>query len=110
MFEHGRKHNPQRGTHNPGGETMRYPKLPQDIRQAIKYGYDWPGGYPLFLILSDGGALCIACARKEIRNLIQAYRWNERGGWKPGAAEVNWEDPELYCANCEQRIESAYWV
>jgi hypothetical protein len=78
------------------------------IRQAIQ-GYAWPGGYPLFLITEDGGALCPACVRAEVRTILTAIRDDDtRGGWYPVAVDANWEDPELFCDHCGSRIGSAY--
>ena len=45
-------------------------KVPAAIKQAIRDKYAWPGGYPLFLVTSDGAALCIDCGKKEYRNII----------------------------------------
>ena len=57
--------------------------------------YAWPGGYPLFYLTDDeGDILCPACANKEADH--------------PLVADVNYEDPALYCDECGNRIESAY--
>lgn len=80
-----------------------------EYRAAIRSGpYAWPGGYPLFFICDDGGALCFTCAKKERRNIISSIAWNVRDGWKVAAVDVNWEDTELYCDHCSKPIESAY--
>ena len=31
-----------------------------------------------------------------------------RGGWHIAGADINWEDPDLYCDHTGERIESAY--
>jgi len=67
--------------------------------------YAWPGGYPLFGIFNDGDACCSKCASAE-RELIGTTSGND--GWGLVAIEANWEDPDLYCSNCNARIESAY--
>ncbi len=84
--------------------------LPEE-KQAIKSAlsrYAWPGGYPIYLVTTDGGALCPDCVKVEIRNIIDSCRTECNDGWRAGAAAVNWEDPYLYCDNCSNRIESAY--
>lgn len=58
--------------------------------------YVWPGGYPMYYLDNENNTLCFECARKE--GMSSTPTW---GG-------VNWEDPRLYCDDCEQRIESAY--
>lgn len=57
------------------------------------------GGYPVYHVTPDANVLCPACARES-----------ERHGSDdpPEASDVNWEDPELYCDDCGERIESAY--
>ena len=85
-------------------------KVPAAIKQAIRDEYAWPGGYPLFLVTSDGAALCIDCGKKEYRNIVRSIRHNVSDGWKVEAAAVNWEDTELCCDHCNKKIESAYGV
>lgn len=67
--------------------------------------YAWPGGYPLFGIFNDGGACCPSCASAERESIATATGTD---GWGLVAITANWEDPELYCSCCSQRIESAY--
>jgi hypothetical protein len=67
--------------------------------------YAWPGGYPLFAITHDGAALCHHCCKTE-RETIGTT--TGRDGWGVVALEANWEDPDLYCGHCGDRIESAY--
>lgn len=52
------------------------------------------GCYPLFYLHSDYSVLCYKCANKQKQDLIDA--------------DSNWENPSLYCDECEERIESAY--
>jgi hypothetical protein len=80
-----------------------------DFRKAVRHGaYAWPGGYPTFFICADAGALCHACAKKERRSIIHSIKDDYGDGWRVVAMDVNWEDPELFCAHCNERIESAY--
>ena len=64
----------------------------------------WPGGYPIYYLSSDCETICAHCANSpdfrtwdgaDLEHLIIA-------------SDVNWEDPSMYCANCNERIESAY--
>lgn len=52
------------------------------------------GGYPLFYLTKRDCVLCPLCANEEKAVIV--------------AADANWEDPELYCDECSERIESAY--
>lgn len=59
--------------------------------------YIWPGGYPLYYIAAETGEVfCTECAnQQDAEPEITHY-------------DVNWEDGELFCCGCGQRIESAY--
>lgn len=90
-----------------------------DFESAIKSRWVWPGGYPTYYRMADGGVLCFACAYEE-RPLIKAViaTWNRLGSesfepledrqWRPVAREINWEDSALSCDHCGAHIESAY--
>ncbi len=83
--------------------------VPIEVREAIREKYAWPGGYPLYIVMADGESLCVECGKREYKLLAQACRDKDKtGGWLPYAPDVNWEDPDLYCCHCEERIESAY--
>lgn len=79
-----------------------------ELRNAIRHPYAWPGGYPLALLMNDGEAVCMKCARSEYRYIAHSNRHNILDGWMPEAVFINWEDQELYCAHCNNQIESAY--
>lgn len=84
---------------------------PKEFKEGYRNGpYAWPGGYPQYLVMRDGGSLCCGCVVKERRLILQAARLPERfdDEWGPVGFDVNWEDAELYCDNCGTRIESAY--
>lgn len=59
--------------------------------------YAWPGGYPIFYFDSDNAVICATCANKwdEYSTDLIAY-------------DVNYEDGDLYCENCNAQIECAY--
>lgn len=67
--------------------------------------YAWPGGYPLFYYGYDRNEygrnlfpVCVKCANAP------SSEWpNER----LLDAEINYEDSELYCEVCSERIQSA---
>jgi hypothetical protein len=82
------------------------------IKDAIRSKYAWPGGYPLYLILTDGEALSIDSARENWRAICAGHIPSFEGPWKSdwhvAAIEVNWEKPDLYCVHSGERIVSAY--
>lgn len=84
---------------------MTYP-LP-DYRRDRREPYAWPGGYPRFFLMEDGEPLCHKCGRDEWRAIIR--NWKTPGsGWNIEACDINYEDTDLVCCNCNQPIESAY--
>lgn len=79
------------------------------FKNALKAGpYAWPGGYPLFFICDDGAALCCKCAKTEAVGIMRSIQQKARDGWYVTGQDVNWEDPDLFCDHCNERIESAY--
>ena len=69
----------------------------QEMVESGEYdSYAWPGGYPLFYLEQDNSIICPQCANKgEQQTTIVAV-------------DANYEDTELYCDNCNNRIEAAY--
>ena len=76
--------------------------------QHVLTRYAWPGGYPLFLVTTDGAALCSDCVKAEVRQIVDACRTADDNGWRAHCGDINWEDSNLYCDHCGNRIESAY--
>lgn len=80
-----------------------------DFKRDVRAGkYTSIGCYPVFFLCSDGGVLCPTCARKEAKQIIGAILDGDSSGWRVVAHDANWEDPELMCDHCNERIESAY--
>ena len=78
------------------------------VKQAIRQPYAWPGGYPLYILMSDGEALSCTAARQEWRQIVYATLHGLRDGWQALGVDVNWEDTARYCAHTNERIPSAY--
>ena len=80
-----------------------------DFRKAVRLGpYAWPGGYPLYWIMSDGEAIKWSVCKNERRNMLEALARKDQSGWRPIAFDINYEDNDLYCAHTGDKIESAY--
>jgi len=84
------------------GETI------QQIKAFVRAPYAWPGGYLQYAVTSDGAALCAACCKKELKNIVTAISQSLNTGWNVVGIDINWEEPDLYCDHCSQPIESAY--
>lgn len=81
----------------------------RQFKEALRQGpFAWPGGYPLYFITSDGGTLSFASAKRNLRSILSSIRDGSNDGWCVVACEANWENPELYCDDSGERIESAY--
>jgi len=70
--------------------------------------YTWPGGYPIYFVTKDGAALSWQAADEHQARVREEIRENTDGGWRIVAAQVNYEDPDLYCDHTNKRIPSAY--
>ncbi len=79
----------------------------REVKQAIREPWAWPGGYPKFLIMSDGEALSIKAARQCWREIVWATLHRERSGWQAIGVDINWE-AVLMCAHTGELIECAY--
>jgi hypothetical protein len=64
------------------------------LKDGTLPAYAWPGGYPVFYLDGENCVLCPKCANKEAT--------------APTVYGVNWEDPQLFCEECNECIESAY--
>lgn len=71
--------------------------------------FAFPGGYPIYFVCADNGVLCPKCANEHLELIRAAIA--DKGAdkqWEIVAANANYEDNDLYCDHCSQRIESAY--
>lgn len=80
-----------------------------ELDEAIANGpYAWPGGYPIYYLTDDGGALSHASVVAEREGIADSIENGSNDGWRVVAVDVNWEDPDLYDDHSGERIESAY--
>lgn len=78
--------------------------------------YAWPGGYTIFYVTKDNSCLCPKCAAKQELENAQSLMTALVEGTKPWllsseiiiGADVNYEDCNLFCDNCNARIEPSY--
>ena len=80
----------------------------QAAKSVARDPFIWPGRYPRFLIMADGGSLCPACVKQEFRQIVRSTASNQRDGWAAGVDCVNLEDDALACDHCGKHIPSAY--
>lgn len=81
----------------------------REYKETLRQGqFAWPGGYQCFLVTRYGDTLCYACGRKEFRNIVLAIRHKDDASWHVVGADVNWEDNDLFCDNCNTKIPASY--
>ncbi len=88
----------------------------RDLMRDLRSGpFTSLGSYPTFFLASDGEALSHKAVRENLWRCARDTRdYAKRGdhwstsGWAIVGFDVNWEDPELYCSDSGERIESAY--
>jgi len=80
-----------------------------DFNAALERGpYAWPGGYPLFFITDDGGALSFDAAESEAEYIRDSIENQVSDGWRVVALAINYEDNVLFCDHTNALIECAY--
>lgn len=80
----------------------------EQLKRFIRSPYEWPGGYPLHAVMGDGEALCKDCAQKEYRRIVRDTMEGYDKSFQVIRVDINYEDPDMYCCHCNERIESAY--
>ena len=81
----------------------------KELCSTLRAGeYAWPGGYPLYFIAGDGESLHFKCVKENLYSCIYSIRHSSRDGWDIVGCEVNYEDEEMMCGHCGDKIESAY--
>jgi len=78
------------------------------VKDAIRNPYVFPGGYAKVVLLDDGEAIDIECAKDNFAEIARSALGNYRDGWTPIAVFINWEDSDLHCAHCGNRIPPEY--
>lgn len=89
--------------------THRYIKSCADFKATIRAGeFAWPGGYQMFLITSDGGALSFASAKENAGQVLDSIGSGSNDGWRVVGCDINYEDTDLYCDHSGESIPAAY--
>lgn len=84
----------------------------REFRETLRAGpYAWPGGYQVFLYMSDGDEICFECARKNAEEILYAIRNPHivsNDGWRVTGSDINWEDSLMICCACGKSIPASY--
>ena len=87
--------------------TYTYHDLIRDARQG---SFTSVGSYPIFFLAKDGETICPKCVRANLMLCARATasRVGYGSDWAIVGCDANWEDASMFCAHCNNRIESAY--
>ena len=83
-------------------------KAIEEVKDLIRNPYCFPGGYAKVLVMADGEYLCADCAKENFKLIVAATKYGARDGWQALGCDVNWEDPDCYCANCNKHLPCEY--
>ena len=83
------------------------------LKEAVRTGYAWPGGYELVYVTTDGSLLCNDCVRSNWYDVLCGTKRLDRSGWGISAIcyeavdpdttrEMAGEDYISYCAHCNK--------
>lgn len=88
---------------------MKSPYTYHDLIADVRRGpFTSIGCYPVYFVTADCEALSWEAVKENLLQCARATRDGYEKQWAIIGADVNWEDPELYCAHTNERIESAY--
>ena len=59
------------------------------LKDAVRTGYAWPGGYELAYVTTDGALLCNDCVRSNWREVLSGTKQRDGSGW--GIAGICYE-------------------
>lgn|GEM_PF-3232477 len=89
-----------------GEEVSAVNSSKESALESVLPTYAWPGGYPIFYILPDGGELCPQCIQRFF--LEDDWSDTETVRTNRAVADIHYEGPSIYCDHCNREIESAY--
>ena len=78
------------------------------VKDMVRAPYAWPGGYEKIAITNDCAVLCGDCVKDEIKTILRSTLTNAKDGWGIEGIDVNWEDQDLYCDHCGERLIAEY--
>ena len=85
------------------------------LKEAVRTGYAWPGGYELAYVTTDGALLCNDCVRSNWLEVLCGTKRRDGSGWGIIAITMEAVDPECtremagedyisYCSHCNKEF------
>lgn len=63
---------------------------------------------PPYYVTKDGGVLCTACVKNNTDLIYSSINIFDDPQWEVIGYGINWEDDNLYCDHCNEKIEPEY--
>lgn len=81
----------------------------KELIAALRSGpYTSIGSYPVFFYTKDSGILSFKTVKENVLLIGRAIRDDNDPQWCVIGTDINWENPEMYCSDSNERIEPAY--
>jgi hypothetical protein len=79
----------------------------KDLLETIKAGKTvWPGGHELVFITSNGSHLHFDCVKDNLMDECRKIR--DKHDSFIIVTDSNWEEEDLYCEWCDEKIKTEY--
>ena len=76
----------------------------EQVKQALRQPYTWPGGYPIQFVTYDG-CMCHKCVRADFRAVVTDTKMGV-GGWN--VTPEPFFEGLFFCVECGEQLETAY--
>lgn len=80
----------------------------EQLKEFIRRPFAWPGGYPKFALMGDCEPICHNCAEENYRRIVSDILQGYDKSFQIIGVDINWEDEDMICCNCNNKIPSAY--
>lgn len=87
---------------------LRHSANAEHLKAFIRSPYAFPGAYALIAVMDDGECLCHDCTKDNYLEILHATKTADRCGWNFIDVMINYEDPSLYCAHCDEPLQPEY--
>lgn len=79
------------------------------FKSCLRHGpYIFPGGHETYFAFGDGRPCCHACALKEYEQIVSDTVNGFGFSFQIQSSHVNWDDLDLVCDLCGERIAPQY--
>lgn len=87
----------------------------KQLKEDLRQGYAWPGGYEIVFYANDGELLCRKCVKENFKEVVWSMRNRVNDGWRivghaieavsaENTREMAGDDYVSHCAHCNREI------